>query len=174
MYGPLLGPVNFTLNTGASANRDRIQNIPASAPAGDYTFFGYIGNYPVEIAASDSFNFTIVPGDGATSIAEWENSGESWSTNDLISLPSDIKLLTCYPNPFNSTTTIRFTLEQSGYVSLAIYDISGREIAKLLNGWKPVGTNEISFKGDNLGSGIYLIHLLGQGYSETIKLVLIK
>lgn len=60
-YGPVLGPVNLTMPGGASNNRDRIQDVPATAPEGSYTFNAYTGDYPDVVWSSDSFPFEKLP-----------------------------------------------------------------------------------------------------------------
>jgi len=60
-YGPVLGPVTITLNAGQTLERQRTQNVPAGAPAGNYAFNAYIGVYPDSIWDSDIFTFEKVP-----------------------------------------------------------------------------------------------------------------
>lgn len=57
-YGPVQGPVNVTLTGGGSVSRDRTQDVPGFAPAGTYTYTAYIGSYPDQPWAGDSFEFT--------------------------------------------------------------------------------------------------------------------
>ncbi len=78
MYGPVLGPVNLVMPQGFSINRDRTQSVPGVAPAGLYTYFGYIGIYPNPIWDADSFNFTKLGLErGMENYWNWENTGES-------------------------------------------------------------------------------------------------
>ena len=56
-YGPIIGPVNLTLNPGFLDNRDRMQNVPANAPAGNYTYDAHVGSYPDVIIEEARFDF---------------------------------------------------------------------------------------------------------------------
>jgi len=79
-----------------------------------------------------------------------------------------------YPNPFNPSTTIRFQMPSKGFVTLKIYDIIGREVATLVNGFQEAGPHNVKFDASNQPSGIYLYRITSGTYVETKKLVLIK
>jgi len=64
-----------------------------------------------------------------------------------------------YPNPFSSTTTIAYELENSSFVSLEVFDLTGRKIKTLVNEFKPSGQHEISFNASDLPSGMYFYKL---------------
>jgi hypothetical protein len=64
-----------------------------------------------------------------------------------------------YPNPFNATTRIRYKLTSSGYVRLVVYDILGREVSKLAQGYIHAGSYSINFNGNNLPSGTYFVQM---------------
>ncbi|NNL21186.1 MAG: T9SS type A sorting domain-containing protein [Ignavibacteriaceae bacterium] len=79
-----------------------------------------------------------------------------------------------YPNPFNPTTKISFTIAESGFTSLKVYDVLGNEVANLISEEKPAGEYEFDFNGSDLTSGIYFYQLKTGNYIETKKMVLIK
>ena len=79
-----------------------------------------------------------------------------------------------YPNPFNPTTSIKYQIANSGYVSLRVYDSIGREVATLVNETKSPGVYELTFNGSNLSTGVYVYRLQVGDYSKTKKLVLLK
>jgi cytochrome c peroxidase len=79
-----------------------------------------------------------------------------------------------YPNPFNPTTTIQFALPKGSETRLAIYDISGRLVTTLLNGWQDAGTHAVRFDGSNLASGIYLYRLNAGEFVGSGKMILAK
>jgi ligand-binding sensor domain-containing protein len=90
-------------------------------------------------------------------------------------------LIQNYPNPFNSETKIKYQVTRHGgtsnnykYVSLKIYNILGKEIATLVNKKQDTGEYEVSFKGDNLASGIYLAVLKIDTKVKVHRLVLQK
>ncbi|MEW6196983.1 MAG: T9SS type A sorting domain-containing protein, partial [Bacteroidota bacterium] len=78
------------------------------------------------------------------------------------------------PNPFNPTTLIKFTIKQSGKVTLKVFDVLGREVAELLNTYHGAGSYEIPFDGSNLPSGVYFYNLTANGKSLTKKMMLLK
>jgi hypothetical protein len=79
-----------------------------------------------------------------------------------------------YPNPFNPATTLSFDLPDAGFVKLAVYDISGRLVADLVDGWRDSGAHEVTFDASNLASGTYLAKLDAGAFSTTQKIVLVK
>jgi hypothetical protein len=89
-------------------------------------------------------------------------------------LPSGYTLSQNYPNPFNPTTTIEFSMPQSGFASLRVYDLLGREIATLLNEEKPAGSFRATFDASHLTSGTYYYVLKAGNFTATRKMVLVK
>ena len=79
-----------------------------------------------------------------------------------------------YPNPFNSTTTIEYSIPNTQRVMIKIFDIQGREVAKLVNGNMEAGTYEVKFDGSKYASGIYFYRLSSADYLEVKKMVLMK
>jgi hypothetical protein len=82
--------------------------------------------------------------------------------------------LTAYPNPFNPSTIIRFTLTQKQQVKLSVFDILGKEIEVLLKGEKEAGIHEVNFDAMNLSSGLYFYRIETPNFNETKKLILLK
>lgn len=79
-----------------------------------------------------------------------------------------------YPNPFNPVTSIKYSVKQNLFVSLNVYDISGKLVSELVNGFKLTGEYNVSFNAAGLPSGIYFYELKAGDYSETKKMILIK
>ena len=86
-----------------------------------------------------------------------------------------------YPNPFNATTTIHYTVagvwnQASGVseVRIAIYDLLGREVAKIVNAWQAPGTYEVRFDGAQLTSGVYFYKLRAGNWTATRSMLLLK
>lgn len=80
-----------------------------------------------------------------------------------------------YPNPFNPSTTIRFTVEKSGWVTLRAFDLLGREVRKLFDGEAEAGrVHQIVFDARELTSGIYFIRLESGGKAATQKVMLVE
>ena len=79
-----------------------------------------------------------------------------------------------YPNPFNPETNIAFELPKPGEVSLVIYDIQGKEVARLVDEYKPAGSHSITWNAEGFTSGIYFARLTAGNFTQTQKLLLIK
>jgi len=78
------------------------------------------------------------------------------------------------PNPFNPVTTIRFDLDRAKEIDVTVYDMAGRIVQQLVNGWQDAGSHEVTFHGEGLSSGIYLCRISTKESHVTEKLVLIK
>ncbi len=173
-YGPVLGPITLTLPAGLSITRTRTQTVPGSAPAGNYTYSGFVGLYPTVVWDQDSFPFTkLASGDGMPVIG-WENSGESFDLTTTGSAPSEFAMIGAYPNPFNPSTAIRFSLPEAAQVMLEIYDINGRQVAVPANGWKEAGAHEVIFDASSLTSGLYFCRMKAGSFEDVKKLLLVK
>jgi hypothetical protein len=99
------------------------------------------------------------------------------SINDYNSnRPDNFKLKQNYPNPFNPNTIIEFDLSNSAYVSIIIYDVTGKEIITLFNGFKYAGNHRLIFETGklNLSSGVYFYSLQSDGFSQTRPMLLLK
>ena len=92
-----------------------------------------------------------------------------------IGLPGKINLMQNYPNPFNPVTKINFNLPTDSKVTLAIYDITGKEVAKLIdNEMNTAGYHTVEFNGSRLSSGIYLYKLSAGSFTSVKKMTLVK
>lgn len=79
-----------------------------------------------------------------------------------------------YPNPFNPTTTISFTLQESSYVKLTVYDRLGREVKTLVDENRNAGTHTTEFNASGLPSGIYFYRIKTDSRTEVRKMILAK
>ena len=79
-----------------------------------------------------------------------------------------------YPNPFNSSTVIQFALPRGGEASLVVYDLLGRLVAVLANGFLEGGNHTLNWQAENLPSGMYLVRLKSGSQSVVQKIVLLK
>ncbi len=79
-----------------------------------------------------------------------------------------------YPNPFNPKTNITYTLRLPQIISLKIYDVRGREVVTLFEGYKEAGTYTETFGGYKFPSGIYYCRLVSGSYRKTIKMTMVK
>ena len=91
-------------------------------------------------------------------------------------IPTKFSLSQNYPNPFNPTTAISWQIAVSSYVTLKVYDMLGREIATLVNEFKPAGIYNSQFiiHNSQLSSGVYFCTLRANDFVETKKMMLVK
>lgn len=95
--------------------------------------------------------------------------------NEISSVAKDFGLQQNFPNPFNPSTSIRFSLPQVSNVTLKVYALNGQEVATIINNQLVgAGVQEVSFNASNLSSGIYFYTLTAGNYKETKKMMLVK
>jgi hypothetical protein len=99
---------------------------------------------------------------------------ENGNNNTPSALPSEFNLIQNYPNPFNPATTIRFSIPENSNVSIKVYDITGSEVAELINNEMNAGTHEVNFDASNLASGTYIYVLTAKDFVQTKKMQLLK
>jgi len=94
---------------------------------------------------------------------------------ELVAVASPTALqLHAVPNPFNPTTTIGFSLSEASHVTLSVYDLQGRQMATLINGWREAGNHEVTFQAGDLPSGIYIYRVTAGKFNSSGKMVLMK
>lgn len=91
----------------------------------------------------------------------------------VVDIPINYGLHQNYPNPFNPQTTIEFTIPQSGFVNLTIYDILGRKVETILNQHMQAGHHKLQWKASNVPSGIHFIRMRSGDFSQTRKVVVL-
>ncbi|MFV1884304.1 MAG: T9SS type A sorting domain-containing protein [Balneola sp.] len=138
----------------------------SEAPASKIAHSLSILNGPVAIAqksksAGTRFAITITP--SATSV---NNEGETKVEGFALSQN--------YPNPFNPTTTINYSVENSGPVTISVYNLMGQKVAVLINETKAAGSYNVTWNAANSASGMYYYRLEAGGQTMTRKMTLIK
>jgi hypothetical protein len=115
----------------------------------------------VTVALGDTLTLdaSLLPGSGAREVPLLANS---------------FRLQSNYPNPFNSSTTFRFTLAHDGLAVLKLYDLLGREAATVISGDFTEGEHVASFNAGHLASGIYFARLTSERQSAVMKVMLLK
>ena len=99
---------------------------------------------------------------------------EVTAAGQTITPPQQFSLAQNYPNPFNPSTTIKFELPHSSWVSLTVYDVLGREVSVLMNERREVGVHEVRFDGSNLASGVYFYRIQAGSFIQSKKLLLLR
>ena len=176
IYGPLFLRTNLRIPPSATITRVLRQSVPGYAPSGNYTFVGNAGTHPATVIDSDEFPFTKLSTDDGTIVHYgWECWGwDGWSEPDDSALPSEYGSLMVCPNPFNPTTKLTFTLPAPQDISLTVYDIRGRQVSCIIDGWYEAGEYSVMFDGNGLPSGVYFAELKTQEDLETLKILLVK
>jgi hypothetical protein len=175
LHGPLFGPIQLAIPAISTLTSNRTQEVPAGAPAGDYSYLGYLGYYPATIFSQDAFPFSKSGDDGSGDWGiGWANTGEAFAVPMAAELPTACRLYPAHPNPFNPSMAISYQLSTSGRVSLKIFDISGRLVATLVDGWREAGVHEVTFVGSALPSGIYIYRITAGSWSSSEKIILLK
>ena len=89
-------------------------------------------------------------------------------------VPKDFVLHQNFPNPFNPSTTIKYAVPKTSLVNIKVYDLTGQEVASLVNEVKEVGTYEIKFDARNLASGVYLYRMVADNFTSVKKFNVLK
>lgn len=93
---------------------------------------------------------------------------------DLPEVPDGYTLQQNFPNPFNPSTTIRYSLTFGEPVTLTIYDVNGRAVKTLVNEYQPAGQYAINFEAGDLPGGVYFYKLQAGNFAETKKMLLVR
>jgi hypothetical protein len=95
-------------------------------------------------------------------------------TNTSGEVPSVYSLSNNYPNPFNPSTNIKFGIPKDGYVTMKVFDITGREISNIISGQMKAGQYEVNFNAETLSSGVYFYRMSVNNYTETKSMIILK
>ncbi len=154
------GQGNFSFNTRYGVNSD-----PFAPYYADFTGDG-IGDVASCVG--------LPPDGGGGGVAIIPGSPQITSINDNQNVPKSYFLSQNYPNPFNATTTIKYDLPKSGYVSIEIFDVLGRRIGTIVNSKQESGHHQVIWDGNNFTSGIYFYQIKAGDKTETRKMALVK
>jgi hypothetical protein len=165
---------------GWTINRpDMFYPVPGAWAAGNYEMYGRVGDEPGDVWAEDGFPFVKSGVSDGSAFVPWAVDGAPNPFDEITKpeeavLPSQTVLHGAYPNPFNPATVIRYQLPAVSFVNLAVYDLSGRKVTELVNGWRDAGSHEAAFDASDRSSGIYIYRLTADDYYATGKMLLIK
>jgi hypothetical protein len=140
--------IDYSINTAGGGAEEAEYKIKAKDIGGHSSGFSNVLNISFGMGWEQKLSF----GDGFTNYDLFHN----------------------YPNPFNPSTVIKFQIPAEGLVSLKVYDILGREVADLVNEFKPAGSYEASFDGSSLSSGVYFYRLVSRDYTSIKKMLMVK
>lgn len=138
-----------------------------------------IDQVPRAVAFSNDANTLYIgsfrnAGDPFPGVQSFSRNDPVSNEEDLFDTPVGYELSQNYPNPFNPTTNIEFTLKDAGFVSLKVYDMTGRLVSTLANERMSSGPHSKLFNAQGLASGVYIYTLEANGVRLTNKMTLIK
>lgn len=134
---------------------------------------GSVWNYEITaLAVADTYVYAGIMGTGVWKrpISEMITGAEE----EHSVLPHGFWLEQNYPNPFNPSTTIKFQIPKSSFITLKVFDLLGREVVTLVNEEMTPGSYNRRFDGSGLASGVYQYRLQAGSYTQTRKLILQK
>ena len=172
--------VTLNWSTSTEINNSTFQIERKSFREEDWSVIGSVaGNGTSSIAHEYSFNDrNLVSGIYTYRLKQIDFNGnfEYHNLNGevMIGTPANYNLSQNYPNPFNPSTTINFDMPKEGFVTLKVYNTSGKEVASLVNETRSAGYHSVNFNASALSSGVYYYRLETNGISKTMKMALIK
>ncbi len=189
-------PAEGVITTGTLPARHQVtinytQNVPKNAPVSNYDFCLRTGPSPNTVVGEKCFTVTVTPAVVAGGATEWSAVEVSdWLPEPMVvtasaeardieaasseALPTEATLAGAYPNPFSRSATVGFALPSSQRVTLSVYDVLGREVARLVDGEVEAGRHEAVLGGATLPSGVYLIRLTAGNVVQTKRITLVR
>ena len=126
---------------------------------------GSIPDEDIRISFHGDLNITSVL------VADWHGNGMAASVQVI---PSQVLLHPAYPNPFNPRTQLQFDLPEAGPVELVVFDLNGREVARLVDERRSAGSHRVIWDAHEQSSGIYFVKLTAGSQQTTRQLLLLK
>ncbi|MFZ2325105.1 MAG: T9SS type A sorting domain-containing protein [Ignavibacteriaceae bacterium] len=100
--------------------------------------------------------------------------GSSAVDEQIPGIPAEYNLSQNFPNPFNPSTSFTYSLKKSGDVKINVYDVSGKEVKSLVDGFRSAGNYVVNFNAGDMASGIYYYRITTNDFVQTNKMVLLK
>ncbi|MBS1514349.1 MAG: T9SS type A sorting domain-containing protein [Bacteroidetes bacterium] len=157
--------VNSTSNLSTAASQT--QFTPTATQWGTKIFAMPVGTNQVRftgysVFGNDAFIDDITAG------------GPTGVTNPIGWIPEKFELSQNYPNPFNPATKINFAVPKQSFVSIKVFDVTGREVAALVNDMKTAGYHSVEFNASAFASGVYFYKIQAADFVDTKRMVLVK
>lgn len=177
-FGTTLGEWNDIHGNG-SGNPDRdLVNGTADIYA-RYVYWGTVVESEIEDRVHHEFDDTEL---GLVIYSPWTDAAHDslhyWVFTGVdgpaAPLPAAFALAQNHPNPFNPATTIEYALPADARVRLDVYDVAGRRVAQLVDGWRTAGFKSVAWNAGDRPSGIYFYRIEAGSFSQTKRMVLVK
>jgi len=158
-FRSFLNPKSISLSPRGTAVQSTSFSLPPGAPLGIYKFIAHVGE------SIDTDTLEVL--------------ADSLSYQNIEMIPDKNELLSNYPNPFNSSTVISFSINIDGRIELIIYDVIGRRIRALIAGFQKSGVYHVSWDGRNekgflVDSGVYFFSLKTERSYHVRKMLMVK
>jgi hypothetical protein len=122
----------------------------------------------MEFEETLTFSNNMVVGDGFNTFALSREVGEGMH-------PMSCEISDAYPNPFNPVTSFSYVLPEDGMVNVSVYDINGRQVAELVNGFRMAGSHPLTWNASDLSSGVYIVKMIANDEHAAVqKIMLMK
>ena len=169
------GTAALTVNSVTSSiSQFIVESFPASVPLAELRYIK-VKFHPTAINQTYNGTLTINNSDSTIIVNLKGFSNSTIGVKQISSdVPDNFALHQNYPNPFNPSTIINYQLAINSYVRLKIFDVTGKEVAVLVNAKQEAGTYEVEFNADNLPSGVYFYKLITDNFSDTKRALLLK
>jgi hypothetical protein len=131
------------------------------------------------VSTFETTNLSLPVSTSASSILYVESTQKATAVQPSVVMPRDFELSQNFPNPFNNSTKILYSIPVHSNVSLVVYDVTGREVATLVHGAVEAGAHAVNFDVNNMSSGTYYYRMIATGQSgmasvETKKMIVMK
>lgn len=180
--------LNGVLNVNSSADPN-VQKIGTELThTQPKNFSGDTVSWTINYTAPSSTGWDTLYACGNSTNGNGFNSGDTW--NFKVRFPVKIynpsavintgeivngyQLKQNYPNPFNPTTNIKFSIPKEGFVSLKVFDITGKEVATLVNQNMKTGSYSADWNASEMSSGVYIYKITANDFTSTKKMTLVK
>jgi hypothetical protein len=117
----------------------------------------------------DSFSYHL-----ADVVVKMPTTFNGYCGNSIEVEPTDWRLTDCYPNPFNPTATIDFSLAEPCHVRIALYNMSGQYVRSLVDDYRSTGLHSVMLNGAELATGVYTVHMRAGEFSASQRVTLLK
>jgi hypothetical protein len=131
-----------------------------------FKYYDKTNDEVIEYSETLTFENNMIVGDGFNTFG--------LSRERDLSQPKAYGISDAYPNPFNPVTSFEYTMPEDGMVRVAIYDINGRMVSELVNGYQSAGSYPVVWDAQELSSGVYMVNMTAGNYSTIQKVMLIK
>jgi len=134
-------------------------------------------------SGDDEYRYYVSATDTGGEESSSSNIVSTWGTTPMLrgptaeeelAIPDVFALDTSYPNPARTQATIRYALPEASDVTLTVYDVMGREVARLVQSAKAAGVHEVQYDSSQLPSGTYLYRLRAGAFTQTKRMVVVR